>query len=225
LQAKTITPYRLDRKQEYKMMDQNRLYLCGFAVALAIFLFFGCTATTKTYSPDDVIHYDEAYDASDKKKIVNTLVDQILSEAAPRLSNYNEQPVLIVYGISNQTSEHINTSGITDDIRDELLSASKFRFINETQRDNIQKELAYQYGGAVDPATRIERGRQAGADYMLTGTLRSIEKEEPRQVRLKKKKLNYYSLNLEMTDLKTGLIEWAGKVEIVRESAKPFIGW
>lgn len=207
------------------MMDQNRLFLCCFAVALAIFLFFGCTATTKTYSPDDVIHYDEAYDASDKKKIVNTLVDQILSEAAPRLSNYNEQPVLIVYGISNQTSEHINTSGITDDIRDELLSASKFRFINETQRDNIQKELAYQYGGAVDPATRIERGRQAGADYMLTGTLRSIEKEEPRQVRLKKKKLNYYSLNLEMTDLKTGLIEWAGKVEIVRESAKPFIGW
>ncbi len=60
---------------------------------------------------------------------------------------------------------------------------------------------------------------------MLTGTLRSIEKEEPRQIRLKKKILKYYSLNLELTSLETSLIEWAGSAEVIREASKPFIGW
>jgi len=60
---------------------------------------------------------------------------------------------------------------------------------------------------------------------MLTGTLRSIKKKQPKQFRLKKRTLQYYSLTLELTDLQTGLIEWTDNVEIVRESAKPFIGW
>ena len=73
--------------------------------------------------------------------------------------------------------------------------------------------------------TRVARARQVGAKYMLTGTLRSITKKQPRQVRLKKKTLQYYSLNLELTDIETGLIEWTDKVEVIREAAKPFIGW
>jgi PBP1b-binding outer membrane lipoprotein LpoB len=60
---------------------------------------------------------------------------------------------------------------------------------------------------------------------MISGTLRSIKKKGAKQVRLKKKTLQYYSLTLELTDLQTGLIEWTDNVEIVRESSKPFIGW
>ena len=63
------------------------------------------------------------------------------------------------------------------------------------------------------------------AGIMTNLTLRSIEKKQPKQVRLKKKTLMYYSLTLELTDLQTGLIEWSDSKEIVRESSKPFIGW
>jgi uncharacterized protein (TIGR02722 family) len=195
-------------------------------LGIAAMFFTGCTATTKSYSPKDLeqgdLHYDEAYDATDKKEIVNTLVNKFM---AGTVCCKEGRPVIIIYGISNQTDEHINTSGITDDIRQEILRTGSFRFVSEAQRDNIERELAYQYGGAVSPETRVERARQVGAQYMLTGSLRSIEKKEPRQIRLKKKTLMYYSLNLELTDLKTSLIEWADSVEIVRESAKPFIGW
>ena len=72
---------------------------------------------------------------------------------------------------------------------------------------------------------KSQKARQVGAEYMLTGTLRSIEKDELRQVRLTKKSLKYYSLNLELTDIETGLIEWADSVEVIREVSKPFIGW
>ena len=66
---------------------------------------------------------------------------------------------------------------------------------------------------------------QVGAQYILSGTLRSIEKKEPRQWRLTKKTLMYYSLNLELTDIRTGLIAWSDAVELARESSVPIIGW
>ena len=127
--------------------------------------------------------------------------------------------------MANRTSEHIETDGITDDIRQELLQSGKARFVNKVQRDNIQSESDYQYGGNVSAETRLIRARQVGAEFMLTGTLRSITKREGKGIRLKRDTLQYYSLTLELTDLQTGLIEWTDSAEIARESSKPFIGW
>lgn len=185
-------------------------------------LFTGCATTTRTISTNEAIHYDEAYDFSDKKQIVAGLVEPLLD----RYPAAGRRPVVIIYPVANRTSEHIDTSGITDDIREELLQSGRFSFLNEAQRDNIARELDYQYNsGMVDPGQRIARARQAGADYILSGTLRSIEKEEGRGIRLKKKKMNYYSLHLQLTDLRSGLIDWSHSVDLAREAAEPIIGW
>ena len=201
---------------------QTKFYL-SFFIAVAVLLTTGCTVATRDISPDEEVIYDEGYHFSDKKKIVNAMVDSLVSKRP--ISHANDKPVIIVYGIANRTSEHISTSAITDDIRQALLASDKVRFVNETQRANISRETDYQYSGKVSTETRIKLGRQVGARYMLTGTLRSIEKKQPRQVRLKKKILKYYSLNLELTDLETSLIEWADSAEVIRESSRPFIGW
>jgi len=183
----------------------------------------GCTVSTREVSPDEKVIYDEGYHFSDKKAIVAAMAESLLSK--PPIVANRDRPVMIVYGIANRTSEHISTSAITDDIRQKLLESGKVRFVNRVQRDNIAKEAEYQYGGNVSAATRIQLARQVGAKYMLTGTLRSMEKQQPRQVRIKKKTLQYYSLNMELTDIETGLIEWVDSVEVIRESSKPFIGW
>ena len=192
-------------------------------VVVCMVMFAGCRATTRDYSPDDTIHYDEGYDFSDKNAIVDYLVTSLVNRSP--LAARNDRPVLVIYGVANRTSEHIETGGITDDIRQEVLRSGKARFVSKVQRDNIAAETEYQYGGNVSAETRIQRARQVGAEYMLTGTLRSIKKNQPKQVRLKKKTLQYYSLTLELTDLQTGLVEWTDSAEIVRESSKPFIGW
>ncbi|MBU0728593.1 MAG: penicillin-binding protein activator LpoB [Proteobacteria bacterium] len=192
--------------------------LCGFYLAG-----LGCTVSTRTVDADEKVIYDEGYHFSDKKSIVNDMVSSLL--AKPPLSAATDRPVVIVYGIANRTDEHISTSGISDDIRQALIASGKVRFINETQRGNIAKEADYQHGGQVAAETRIKLAKQIGAKFMLTGTLRSMEKKEPKQARLKKKVLQYYSLNLELTDIETGIIEWADSTEVIREASKPFIGW
>jgi len=199
---------------------KKMLFSSGLTVLL---IMTGCTATTRDISTDDTIHYDETYDFSDKKVIVDKLVSSLVSK--PPLATRTDRPVLVVYGVANRTSEHIETSGITDDIRQEIFQSGKARFVNLAQRENISDEAEYQSGGNVSASTRVQRARQVGAEYMLTGTLRSITKKQPRQVRLKKKVLQYYSLTLELTDLESGLIEWTDSVEVARESSKPFIGW
>ena len=192
--------------------------------AMILFMMTGCSATTRDISPDEAIHYDEGYDFTDKKAIVSDLVESLLNKP-PLVSRLDDRPVLIIYGVANRTSEHIETDGITDDLRQEILQSGKARFVNKVQRGNIQSESDYQYGGNVSAETRLQRARQVGAEYMLTGTLRSIKKQQPKQFRLTKKTLQYYSLTLELTDLQTGLIEWTDSTEIIRESSQPFIGW
>ena len=189
---------------------------------LTLLAMSGCASYTKNLSPKDELHYDASYDFSDKLQIVDRLVTPLLS--AP-LFPAETKPIMIVYPVVNETSEHISTGGITDAIRLKLIQSGKYRFINERQRDNIQMETSYQEQGYVDPALMVEWGRQLGANYILSGTLRSIKKEQPKQWRLNKKERIYYSLDLTVTDLKTGEIVYADQAELAREASKPIIGW
>ena len=192
--------------------------LTGMALALT-----ACAATTRTLDPRAEQHFDASYDFSDKQQIVDVLTESLLNAAYS--SNATEKPKVIIYGIDNETTEHISTSGISDDIRLQLIRSGEYRFINREQRENIAEEADFQFAGFVAPEQRVNEGRQLGADFILSGTLRSIKKKEPRQIRLNKSETIYYSMNLEMTDLETGEITWADAVEIAREASRPIIGW
>lgn len=205
-----------------KWASSNRSLVLGLASIAASLVLSACAATTQRVDPESETHYDANYDFSDKKEIVDALTGSLLSSVNTESST---KPIMIVYAVANETSEHINTGGITDDIRLALLKSGEYRFINRTQRENIVKETDFQKAGYVAPEQQAEMGRQLGADYILSGTLRSIEKRQPRQWRLNRKKLVYYSMNLEMTNLTTGEISWADNVELARESSQPIIGW
>ena len=202
-------------------MKKNNFKLL-LLMSCTIFLAMSGCASTRNLNPKDDMHYDASYDFSDKNRIVERLVTPLV--AAP-VFQLDKKPILIVYPVVNETSEHISTGGITDAIRMRLIQSGRFRFINERERENIQQETSYQDAGFVDPAMRVEKGRQLGADYILSGTLRSIKNEEAKQIRLTKKERIYYSLDLTMTDLKTGEIVYADQAELAREASKPIIGW
>lgn len=182
----------------------------------------GC-ATTRNISPDSDFHYDASYDFADKKAIVEELTSNLLADTV--VNRAGDPPIVISYGIANETREHINTGGIADDIRSNLLQSKQFRFLNRRQRQNLLEEADYQHAGFVPVQDRIVEGQQLGAEFILSGTLRSIEKKQPRQWRLSKRKLVYYNMTLEMTDLTTGEIAWSDSVEIARESSRPIIAW
>lgn len=183
----------------------------------------GCSSSTRDLNPEEAYHVDASYDFSDKKKIVDYFAGRLYESSL--FPPQTKKPIFIVYPVINETSEHISTSGITDDIRMELIRSGRFRFISDSQRDNLVKESSYQKAGYVTPAQRIKQGQQLGADYIMSGTLRSIEKKQPKQWRLKKKEMIFYSLNMDLTDVNSGEMVWADRIEIAREASTPIIGW
>lgn len=191
-------------------------------IIVALLVAGGCRATVKTVDPSNDIRYTSEYSYTDLKTLSSEMARRIL---ASKVAAEDKPPVFIVFPFDNRTSEHIDTRALADAIRTELFKSGKFQFINEAQRKKVEGELNYQAQGYIAPETRIQIGKQVGAKYMLTGSLVSIGQDELKQVRIKKKSLRYYRLTLEISDLVTNLIVWTDEQEIVREQAKPFVGW
>lgn len=192
-------------------------FVCVLSAALC-----ACRVTVKSLNPEEDVRYTAEYSYTDLKVLSSEMASRILKS---EIAEEDPPPVMIIFGIENRTNEHIDTRALAEAIRTLLIQSGRFRFVNEAQRQKIEQEIAYQSQGYISPETRIQIGKQVGAKYMLTGSLVSITQDELKQVRIKKKNLRYYRLTLEITDINTNLIVWTDEQEIVREQAKPFIGW
>ena len=102
------------------VLEAKFTYPVKVAIIAAAMLATGCAATTRSIDPNEqVVHYDANYDFSDKKEIVAKLTDSLLSTTL--FDRESGKPIIVTYGIANETSEHINTGGISDDIRLSLI--------------------------------------------------------------------------------------------------------
>ena len=59
----------------------------------------------------------------------------------------------------------------------------------------------------------------------MSGSFTEMETDSQRQVRVSKKKIKYYKLTIELTDLETGIIEESIEKEFARQASLPIIGW
>jgi penicillin-binding protein activator len=201
-----------------------RTTLC-LALAGTALLGSGCAmfrSSVKSVDPGTAKPMDANYDFLDLKWLGDTVAVDIL--ASDLIRKAPQKPILVVMGIQNRTSRHIDTKAITDTMRTQLINSGKTLFVNESQRDTLLKEQGYQLANCT-PETRTAIGKQLGAHYMLTGSLVEIRKETPRQVRVSKEEQVYYQLTMEITDLQSGLIAWTAQKERLRSAGKPLIGW
>jgi hypothetical protein len=128
------------------------------------------------------------YGSTDLQTLSGEMTESLL--ASPNLnyldaSGKGDDKRVIVYfgGIENRTAEHIDTEGISDKIQTQLLKSGKFRFMaDDAGQAEIDKQLRFHESGMVREDMLRERGKQLGADTILYGTLRSIEKGRGRSI-------------------------------------------
>lgn len=207
------------------MVPRMRIICSLVAAALVLFSFAGCAAfraQTEDVSVDDMEHYKADYDATDMRKITQSVVDKIVASAF--LAEEGAPPIMMIAGVENRTSEYVDTKNLTDRVRTLLFQTGKVQFVNEARRKDLLAEQAYQAEQAT-AETQAAIGRQLGAKYMITGSLTEMTQETPRQVRVSKTKMNYYKLTFEVTNLETGLIAWITEDEFARKARTPIVGW
>jgi uncharacterized protein (TIGR02722 family) len=164
-----------------------------------------------------VILRSDKFVESDLKIIAERLAESLLADKA--LVTQTRAPVMLMSLITNSTDEHIDMKSLSDKIRTILFKSGKMQFINESLRPTIKEEIEYEEGDFVDPRSAKRRGRQVGADYLISGNIAAIKQPVGRQ------EIVYYKATLEMTNLTTNIIAWTDEVEIRKHFRKKFTGY
>ncbi len=201
----------------------KRLLLIGLALAPALAL-PSCSSVGYT-DPDRLQQLDIDYSLSDLRTLAGRMSDSMIASSALQYYEGKEgDPRIIVYvgDVENRTSEHIDTQGITDDMRESLLNSGKFRLSASRQgQDEIGNQVEFQQGGRVNAETAKAFGAQVGADMVLYGTLRSLSQEETRSFEnlgTKKENLSY-QFSLTLSNITTGEDVWV-KSEYLSKTKK-----
>lgn len=190
-----------------------------FPVALSATLAFagisGCSSTGVSYGDASAVETTTTeFGSTDLQMIAEKMVDSLLTFPPLVQVTSKRRPVMFVDTIKNKTSEHIDTESVTDTISSRVLRSGKFRFVDMTKVASLKKQLDYQNeSGMVSESSKMNLGRQIGAEYMMYGNLSSIVKRDG------KTKDVYYKFTMKVMHVETGIIEWSDEKEI-RKSAK-----
>ncbi|MEK2689606.1 penicillin-binding protein activator LpoB [Bdellovibrio sp. GT3] len=159
---------------------------------------------------------NDQWSETDMQKAVQDLVASAMQ--SPAISQAKRTPVVMVTGLQNKTSEHIDTQSIMDMIRVELMKTGRVGFIDKEARGDIADEYNYQNSGMTSAESKKGPGGQVGADFIINGRLDSIVQE------VGKDKSVYYKLTLNLTNLKTSMITWSDQKQIRKVFKKKSIG-
>jgi penicillin-binding protein activator len=166
--------------------------------------------------PTRVELLDDKFNESDMQQMADTVIKAMVSCAY--VANAPKPPVVMVEKVSNRTEEHIDTVSLTDKVRTALIKSGKVRFINKEERGTLAQEYEYNEAGNVSGPSQKKRGKQIGADYILSGNLATNIQQVGND------KFVYYKLTMNLTNLETSTIDCTEDREIRKKYRKRSIG-
>jgi uncharacterized protein (TIGR02722 family) len=179
-------------------------FLCIAAVALAA---AGCAKPVTRYGDARGVEtVTNTFGSTDLQMIAESMTRSLLD--SPLVTNGN-RPIVTVQEVKNKTSEYIDTRAITDSIRTELQKSGKVRFaVDAAAMQQQVEELQRQQSELYEKDQAVEMGKMVGAQYRMEGNITSIVKqgETVKDV--------YYKMNLQLFNIRTGLLEWTDEKEI-----------
>jgi len=192
-----------------------KMRLISLCVAVGIAMMTSSCAQRKVYTkgkyiePDEVILLSDKFVESDLQVIADRLADSLMRSEL--MASQGERPAVIMSLFTNGTDEHIDMLSLSNKIRQHLIDSGSLRFMNKRLRKVIAKEYEYHGSGYVSPETAKLKGRQIGADWLISGHIAAIKQPVGR------KEIVYYKTTMEVTDLTTAEILWADELEIKKQ--------
>jgi uncharacterized protein (TIGR02722 family) len=181
---------------------------------LAAALLLGGCAKEKTRYGDakSVETVTNQFGSTDLQMIAESMARSM--QLSPVIASGN-LPIVTVQEVKNKTSEYIDTRSITDSIRSELQKGGKVRFAVDApgmtqQVDEIKRQQSEYYAREA----AVEKGQMVGAQYRMEGNITSIVKE------VKNTKDVYYKFNLQLWNIRNGLLEWSDEKEIRKTTTR-----
>ena len=189
----------------------NAIKLLPLLAVLA--LAAGCAKDQTRYGDAKAVEtVNNQFGSTDLQMIAESMTRSMLQ--APVIVSGN-LPIVTVQEVKNKTSEYIDTRAITDTIRSEMQKGGKVRFAVDATGMNQQiDELKRQQSEYYAKEQAVAKGQMVGAQYRLEGNITSIVKQ------VRGVKDVYYKVNLQLWNIRNGLLEWSDEKEIRKTTTR-----
>ncbi len=189
------------------------------AVALLAMALAGCgpTYVRDTDEPRiDEYAMSTRLDRKDIDRLYNDNISQLMGSGIAkqweRASALGKAPVVAVFPMRNETSEHI------DGQLDTLLSKFETDMVNKLPVDMIDHksqpeliaEIKRQQSSAYNPQRLAQYGRQLGAQFFVTGKVYDVAE------RVKDERRVQYSMFVQVIEVETGVIKFQNEAMVTK---------
>lgn len=181
----------------------------------------GCKTQVKRVGVDEAIDLSGRWNDTDSQLVSAEMIADIANR--PWIEHYTaehgQKPVVIVGTVRNKSSEHIETETFIKDLERELINNGRVKFVaNKMERGELREERREQQTWARE-ATQKRLAAETGADYMLQGSIKTINDRE------NKLQVKFYQVDLELVHLETNEKVWMGDKKIKKVVKRPRVSW
>lgn len=196
--------------------NPTRIALLLLAAALALPL--GCAKPqyVRDTEKTDMDEYTMSlrFDRKDLDRLYKENVDKLLSSRIiktwDRAASSGNAPVVAVFPMRNETSEHIGPQldSLLSKFETDLVNQSAADVVSHENQPELIAEIKRQQSDAYDPARLAAYGRQLGAQYFVTGKVYDVAErvEDERRVQ--------YFMFVQVIDVETGAIKFQNESAI-----------
>ena len=182
-------------------------------VATSVLIVSSCARKVTRIDPNQQIDISGGWNNTDARLVAEQATSDILSASwlTNHLSDHaGKKPVVIVGMVYNKSHEHIEAETFVKEVERCFIQSEKVRLVQGgKKREELRAERADQQTNS-SVSTMKKFVLENGADYMLQGSINSIVDA------LNRKKVVYYQVNLELTNLQTSEVVWIGEKKIAK---------
>jgi len=156
-------------------------------------------------------------DKKDLEKLFDQNIDALMTSAVVAKWKEAENPPLVsIFPIANETSEHIRDSldALLSKMETKLVNSGVVLMIDHDQQDALIAEIRKQQGGEFDQSKSAEIGRQLGAKFFITGKVHSSSEKVDGEKRVQ------YFLFMKVVEIETGAIRWQNEANLTKGLVK-----
>lgn len=202
-------------------MNRQANLSLSFLLAAAAVVLPACTRTreVKRVDPGTVVDVDYRFNDTDARQVWQGMSNDALFrqwiDTWSREHN-GQRPIIIVGPVKNDTGEYLDSGLFTRNFEREMLNSGRVRIVAARNDRGELRDERLQGQEWNTAATRKIMREELGADLMLLGDIKQVKDRSIDGKTI----VNYYQVNLDLTNIESNEKVWIGSVEVKKVSTE-----
>lgn len=152
------------------------------------------------------------FDRKDLDRLYDENIDALLQSSVVRRWDRGAPPVVAIFPMRNETSEHIGPqlNTLLSKFETDLVNSTNASVVSYENQPELIAEVRRQQSDAYDPMRLAQYGRQLGAQYFVTGKVYDVADRVRDQRRVQ------YFMFVQVIEVETGQIHFQNESKITK---------